>query len=61
MHVTKNLEGKFIVNDEPLRLHGDPAEKFLKDMECRDEAADRRRMLDACDRVFRGTEEKRSK
>ncbi len=59
MHVTKNPDGTFTVNDEPLRLSDAAAERLLKDMECRDQQAERQRFLDECDREYRAAQEKK--
>lgn len=58
MRVTKNSDGAFVVEDEPMRLEGEAAQQFLADMKARDQAAadpERKRFLDECLAAYRKT------
>lgn len=64
MHVVRNPDGSLSVSDEPLRLDGRAAERFLEEMERQSQITDtdaRRRFLAKCEQVYRETEEKRTK
>lgn len=58
MRVTKNSEGTFVVEDEPMRLDGQDAERFLADMKARDAEAPtsaRDRFKEECASAYRRT------
>jgi hypothetical protein len=61
MHLIKNEDGTFTVDDEPMRLEGEAAVKFLKQMENTELTEERRRFLEECDRVYQNTQEKVAK
>jgi hypothetical protein len=44
--------------DEPLRLEGEAADRFLDEMERPDTSEERKKFLEECDRVYRKTQEK---
>jgi hypothetical protein len=55
MRVTRNENGSFNVEDEPMRVEGPAAERFLDDMAARDRSGgdgDRRQFLDDCRRTY---------
>ena len=56
MRVTKNENGDFFVEDEPMHVEGDAARQFLSEMSQREEVGDdteRRLFLDECQRIYR--------
>lgn len=58
MRITKNSQGQFVIEDEPLRLEGEAAEQFLSEMKRRDESGndpERKRFLEECERIYRST------
>ena len=62
MRVTKNKDGQFVVENEPMRLEGEAAEKFLENMRRREETPEteeRKKFLDECRRVYEATADKR--
>jgi len=55
MRIVKLPDGSFFIEEEPMRLTGEAAEKFLRDMEARNEAphdASREAFLADCDRAY---------
>ncbi|OLC73593.1 MAG: hypothetical protein AUH83_11490 [Deltaproteobacteria bacterium 13_1_40CM_4_68_19] len=61
MHLLKNADGTFTIIDEPMRLEGVAADKFLDEVEHPDTSEARRKFLEECDRVYRKTQEKLDK
>jgi hypothetical protein len=54
MRVTKTEDGKFVIDDEPMRLEGEAAERFLAAMKANEKpSAEEERFLAECDRVYR--------
>jgi hypothetical protein len=58
MHVTKDKDGNFSVNEEPLRLSDTATERLLCEMDKRDQQVARERFLDECDKAYRARHEK---
>jgi len=53
MRVAKNILGQYIVEDEPVRLEGKAAKKFLANMSAGPpQSEDRSRFLAECDAVY---------
>jgi hypothetical protein len=64
MRVKKTDKGEFVVEDEPLCLEGEAADKFLADMAKRERTKDsdeRRRFLAECDRAYEASLKKPAK
>jgi hypothetical protein len=58
MRVRKNILGRYVVEDEPIRLQGKAATAFLDAMKVRDESGntpEQTRFLSECERIYRSS------
>lgn len=56
MRVRKNIFGKYIVEDEPIRLKGEEAREFVAAMSARDvrgNTEEQTRFLNECEQIYR--------